>query len=150
MYFYFCWAVQLLDRDANYISKKEVWQKISREAPKHGLEPTFVYAICHAESSLNANAESSVAKGMMQLTEAAWSDVTKLHYRQAFEWETNVEIGMLYLQRLKGYAGKSGSVLISSIGCELSLRVWCTTKGEVYGEPVKNAYQSNLSKIVCW
>jgi soluble lytic murein transglycosylase-like protein len=60
-----------------------------------------VYAICHAESSLDANAESSVAKGMMQLTEAAWSDVTKLHYRQAFEWETNVEVGMLYLQRLK-------------------------------------------------
>jgi len=100
--FFFVLGCKLLDRDANYISKKEVWQKISREAPKHGLEPTFVYAICHAESSLNANAESSVAKGMMQLTEAAWSDVTKLHYRQAFEWETNVEIGMLYLQRLKG------------------------------------------------
>ena len=100
--FFHLGGCKLLDRDANYISNDEVWQKISREAPKHGLEPTFVYAICHAESSLNANAESSVAKGMMQLTEAAWSDVTKLHYRQAFEWETNVEVGMLYLQRLKG------------------------------------------------
>ena len=38
----------------------------------------------------------------MQLTEAAWQDVTKLHYRQAFEWETNVEVGILYLARLKG------------------------------------------------
>ena len=100
--FFLLGGCKLLDRDANYISNDEVWQKISREAPKHGLEPTFVYAICHAESSLNANAESSVAKGMMQLTKAAWSDVTKLHYRQAFEWETNVEVGMLYLQRLKG------------------------------------------------
>ena len=70
--------------------------------PKHGLNPSFIYAICHAESSLNANAESSVARGMMQLTEAAWQDVTKLHYRQAFEWETNVEVGILYLARLKG------------------------------------------------
>ena len=26
----------------------------------------------------------------------------KLHYRQAFEWETNVEVGMLYLRKLKG------------------------------------------------
>ena len=95
-------SCKFFDRDANYISKDEVWKKISLEAPGHGLEPSFVYAICHAESSLNANAESSVAKGMMQLTEAAWSDVTKLHYRQAFEWETNVEIGMLYLKRLKG------------------------------------------------
>jgi hypothetical protein len=39
---------------------------------------------------------------MMQLTEAAWQDVTQLHYRQAFEWETNVEVGILYLARLKG------------------------------------------------
>ena len=93
---------KLLDKDANYIVEEQVWEKIVKEAPGYGLEPTFVYAVCHAESSLDANAESSVAKGMMQLTEAAWSDVTKLHYRQAFEWETNVEVGMLYLQRLKG------------------------------------------------
>jgi soluble lytic murein transglycosylase-like protein len=78
-----------------------VWAKISSEAPQKGLEPKFVYAICHAESSLNANAESSVARGLMQLTEVAWVDVTELHYRQAFDWETNAEVGMLYLQRLK-------------------------------------------------
>ena len=36
--FFFVVGCKLLDRDANYISKKEVWQKISREAPKHGLE----------------------------------------------------------------------------------------------------------------
>ena len=53
-------------------------------------------------SSLNANAESSVARGMMQLTEAAWLDATDLHYRQAFEWETNVEVGILCLAKLKG------------------------------------------------
>ena len=76
--------------------------KNQEDAPIHGLNPKFVYAICHAESSLNANAESSVARGMMQLTEAAWSDVTKLHYRQAFEWKTNIEVGLLYLKRLKG------------------------------------------------
>ena len=39
---------------------------------------------------------------MMQLTEAAWTDVTELHYRQAFEWRTNLEVGMLYLKRLQG------------------------------------------------
>ena len=91
-----------LDRNANFISDEKVWEKVSAKASASGLNPTFVYAICHAESSLNANAESSVARGMMQLTEAAWQDVTKLHYRQAFEWETNVEVGILYLERLKG------------------------------------------------
>ena len=95
-------SCKYLDRNANFISEEEVWSKIKNEGPKHGLNPSFIYAICHAESSLNANAESSVARGMMQLTEAAWQDVTQLHYRQAFEWETNVEVGILYLARLKG------------------------------------------------
>ena len=101
-------SCNLIDSNAHYISGGKVWEKIKREAPIHGLEPSFVYAVCHAESSLNANAETSVARGMMQLTEAAWSDVTKLHYRQAFDWETNVEVGMLYLKRLKGMLGSQG------------------------------------------
>ena len=100
--FWYAWGCKFFDPDANYIDEKTVWSKIKKEAPKLGLEPSFVYAICHAESSLNANAQTSIAKGMMQLTEPAWSDVTKLHYRTAFQWETNVEVGMLYLKRLKG------------------------------------------------
>ena len=107
-YFVFCiclfWGLsscKYLDRNANFIPKEEVWKKINLEVRAKGLNPNFVYAICHAESSLNANAESSVARGMMQLTEAAWQDVTKLHYRQAFDWETNVEVGILYLEKLK-------------------------------------------------
>jgi len=56
-------SCKYLDRNANYISDETVWSKIKNEAPLKGLNPTFVYAICHAESSLNANAESSVARG---------------------------------------------------------------------------------------
>jgi len=105
--FFACFLAQFggckyFDPNANFIDEEKVWEKIKTEAPQLGLDPSFVFAICHAESSLNANAESSIAKGMMQLTEAAWSDVTKLHYRTAFQWETNIEVGMLYLKRLKG------------------------------------------------
>ena len=95
------WGCKYFDPESTFIDKKTVWEKINKEAPDLGLEPAFVYAICHAESSLNAKAESSIARGMMQLTEAAWSDVSNLHYRTAFQWETNVEVGMLYLKRLK-------------------------------------------------
>ena len=95
------WGCKYFESGSNFIDEKKVWSKIKKEAPELGLEPGFVYAICHAESSLNANAETSIAKGMMQLTEAAWSDVTNLHYRTAFQWETNIEVGMLYLKRLK-------------------------------------------------
>ena len=97
-----CTSCKYLDRNANFIPEEKVWLKIKELGPVHRLDPAFIYAICHAESSLNANAKSSVARGMMQLTEAAWQDVTQLHYRQAFEWETNVEVGILYLSRLKG------------------------------------------------
>ena len=79
-----------------------MWPKVKAEAKRHRLDPHFVYAICHAESSLDANAETSVARGMMQLTEGAWKDVTERHYRLAFDWEINVETGVLYLAKLKG------------------------------------------------
>ena len=98
----------MIDRGKNFIPAKKVWPKVKKEASKHGLDPAFVYAVCHAESSLNANAETSVARGMMQLTEGAWKDVTDKSYRLAFNWETNVEVGMLYLKRLKGMLERQG------------------------------------------
>ena len=52
-------------------------------------------------------AETSVARGMMQLTEGAWKDVTDKSYRLAFDWETNVEVGTGYLGKLKGMLGKA-------------------------------------------
>ena len=91
-----------MERGRNFIPAKKVWPKVKKEAGKHGLDPAFVYAVCHAESSLDANAETSVARGMMQLTEGAWKDVTDKNYRLAFDWETNVEVGVGYLGKLKG------------------------------------------------
>jgi soluble lytic murein transglycosylase-like protein len=91
-----------VDRKHNYVPEKKVWAKVRKESAKHGLDPHFVYAICHAESSLDAHAETSVARGMMQLTEPAWTDVTERHYRLAFDWEINVETGTRYLAKLKG------------------------------------------------
>ena len=52
-----------LDPESTFIDKKIVWTKIKKEAPALGLEPAFVYAICHAESSLNSKAETSIARG---------------------------------------------------------------------------------------
>lgn len=92
----------VMERGRNFIPAKKVWPKVKKEAGKHGLDPAFVYAVCHAESSLDANAETSVARGMMQLTEGAWKDVTDKNYRLAFDWETNVEVGVGYLGKLKG------------------------------------------------
>ena len=92
----------VMERGRNFIPAKKVWPKVKKEAGKHGLDPAFVYAVCHAESSLDANAETSVARGMMQLTEPAWRDATRKSYSKAFDWETNVETGILYLAKIKG------------------------------------------------
>ena len=82
---------------------------MQKYATRAGLDPHFVYAICNAESSLDANAQTHVARGMMQLTEPAWQDATRKSYSRAFDWETNVETGILPCQG-QGDAHQGGSV----------------------------------------
>jgi soluble lytic murein transglycosylase-like protein len=106
-----CSGTGTKERERKYIPPAKVWSKVKKESDKHGLDPHFVYAICHAESSLNAHAETSVARGIMQLTEAAWQDATrgndKVGYDLAFDWEVNVETGVRYLAKLKGMLTKA-------------------------------------------
>ena len=102
----FAWLLvvscKLVDREANYISKQRVWEKIRGRCSDTWPESKIRLCNLSCRKQLECECQSSVARGMMQLTEAAWSDVTELHYRQAFEWKTNIEVGMLYLKRLKG------------------------------------------------
>ena len=95
-------------RPPKVIPASKVWAHVQLKAAGQGLDPHFVYAICTAESTLDANAETDVARGMMQLTEAAWSDVTQRPYRHAFNWKINTDTGILYLGRLKGMLMKEG------------------------------------------
>ena len=88
-------------RPVNRIPAEKVWKHVQKYATRAGLDPHFVYAICNAESSLDANAQTHVARGMMQLTEPAWQDATRKSYSRAFDWETNVETGILYLAKVK-------------------------------------------------
>ena len=85
------------------VSPEEVWTYIEEQAPKQGLDPKFVYGIAWAESSLNARARSSVARGMMQLTRPAWREVTDESYRHAWDWRTNVRVGIAYLAHCRDF-----------------------------------------------
>ena len=76
---------------------EEVWEFVQHVAAHEGLDPGFVYAIIHAESSLNPRAKSNVARGMMQLTRGAWETVSDEPYRRAWNWRTNIEVGIAYL-----------------------------------------------------
>ena len=82
---------------------EEVWRVVSELAPAAGIDPEFVYALAWAESGLNARARSSVARGMMQLTRPAWTEVTDESYRLAWDWQTNLRIGIEYLVFCRDY-----------------------------------------------
>ncbi len=84
-----------------YIPKEVVWAEIQREAPQYGLDPAFVLNIAYAESTLNAHADTDYARGMMQLSHAAWSDRSDHSWEQAYNWRINLKVGMRHLQYLK-------------------------------------------------
>jgi soluble lytic murein transglycosylase-like protein len=88
---------QTLGERSEKVSPEEVWAFVQEQAPQKNLDPEFIYALAWAESSLNARARSSVARGIMQLTKPAWTEVSDESYRQAWDWRTNLRVGIDYL-----------------------------------------------------
>jgi len=88
------------------VQPAEVWAYVSTIAPKAELDPEFVYAIAWAESSLQEKAGNSGARGMMQLTRVAWDEVTDESYRHAWDWQTNIRIGIAYLAFCRDFLKK--------------------------------------------
>jgi len=82
---------------AEHVSPEAVWAYVQQVSAQENLDPEFVYALAWAESSLNAKARSSVARGMMQLTKPAWRQVSDESYRYAWDWKTNVRVAVDYL-----------------------------------------------------
>tara|TARA_R100000027_G_scaffold38992_1_gene28860 strand:- start:164 stop:694 length:531 start_codon:yes stop_codon:yes gene_type:complete len=79
------------------IPAEDVWTYILKRAPQHQLDPGFVYSLAFAESSFNAYASTDVARGITQISEAAWETVTDISYDRAWNWRTNLNTAMLYL-----------------------------------------------------
>jgi soluble lytic murein transglycosylase-like protein len=94
---------QTLSPPREQVSPEDVWRVVRELAPQAGLDPEFVYALAWAESGLNARARSSVARGIMQLTRPAWTEVTDESYSMAWDWQTNLRIGIEYLVFCRKY-----------------------------------------------
>lgn len=86
---------------------ENVWAAVQRESRAHGLDPAFVYAIVMAESSLRPHADSGYARGIMQLSRVAWNEVSDRPYREAWNWEKNIAVGVAYLAWCKTFLEKS-------------------------------------------
>ena len=85
------------------VDPDRVWAYVQRVAPEENLDPRFVYALCMAESSLNAHARTSVARGMMQLSKPAWEEAGGGWYYRAWNWKVNIRMGVAYLGWLKDF-----------------------------------------------
>ncbi|MDP4884407.1 MAG: lytic transglycosylase domain-containing protein [Opitutales bacterium] len=99
---------QTFSHRPKHVSPEEVWTHVQELSTQADLDPGFIYAIVWAESSLNANARSSVARGMMQLTRPAWKEVTDESYRHAWDWRTNIRIGIGYLAFCRDFLEQRG------------------------------------------
>lgn len=80
-----------------FIPGDRVWAQAEKEGERSGLEPAFIYAICVAESSLNAHARAGRARGLMQMTPVAWKEVEAGSFGGAFSWRRNMRAGVDYL-----------------------------------------------------
>lgn len=92
-----------VSRPPDFVPRERVWDYVREQAPQHGLEPAFVFAIIKAESTFNANASNQGARGLMQLRQPAWDMVTDRPFRHAWRWRVNVDQGVAYLAHLRDF-----------------------------------------------
>lgn len=85
------------------LTPREVWEVVRRVAAARGLEPSFVFAIIEAESSLNPDATTSSSRGLMQVSRGVWGLMTHKPFEDAYAWQTNIEVGTEYLDYCKRF-----------------------------------------------
>lgn len=79
-------------------SEVEVWAEIQFASQRADLDSRFVLAVCFAESSYKAYADSGYARGLMQISEIAWRQVRPSRpYFLAWDWRENIRAGVDYL-----------------------------------------------------
>jgi hypothetical protein len=86
----------------------EVWEKAENLGARYDIDPLLIFSIACAESSLNPEADSGVARGLMQMTSDAWKDATKRPYSDAWDWKANMDGACAYIAILKGRLERSG------------------------------------------
>ncbi|MFA5257265.1 MAG: transglycosylase SLT domain-containing protein [Opitutales bacterium] len=86
---------------ADPVPPEQAWQKATALGLQSGIDPLLIFAIACAESSLDGHASSARARGLMQLSPAAWESVSKRPFREAWKWQRNMEESVNYLKQIK-------------------------------------------------
>jgi soluble lytic murein transglycosylase-like protein len=90
-------------------TRAAVWTALQPSASRYRIEPSFIFALAAAESDFNPRAKNGSARGLLQLSPAAWKMVSDLPYDSRVEdWKTNLVVGIDYLAYLRSRLRESG------------------------------------------
>ena len=90
-------------------TRADVWREIQPRAARYRLSAGLVYALVAAESNFDARAQNGQARGLMQLTPAAWQTVSSKPYEPTvWDWRENVSVGIDYLAHTRGMLHRHG------------------------------------------
>jgi len=81
--------------------------EIDRQAKKYNIDANFVAIILTLESGGYSQADSGVAKGLMQVTDPTGKDIAKMYLKKSvkhydlYDSKTSIEFGTAYLAHLR-------------------------------------------------
>jgi len=82
--------------------QRDVWAALQPRAARWNLDARFVYALVAAESGFDPHARHGDARGLLQLTPAAWASVSRVPYPGAvWDWRTNLGVGIDRLGKIR-------------------------------------------------
>lgn len=94
---------------ADPATRETVWAALQPPAARYRMDPAFIYALVAAESNFDPRARNGEARGLLQLTPAAWREVSREPYEPAvWDWRKNLETGVDYLAWCRSYLHKKG------------------------------------------
>ncbi len=82
-------------------ARKEIWEAIVPIASARRIDPGFVYALVKIESDFDPHARHGENRGLLQIKPRAWREVSDLPYEDAWDWKSNLLVGIEGLSRTK-------------------------------------------------
>jgi soluble lytic murein transglycosylase-like protein len=98
------------DVPSSLAARRKIWEVIQPLATAKRIDPGFVYALVKIESNFDPHARNGEARGLLQIKPRAWRAVSSLPYEtQAWEWRSNLAVGIDGLARIKQALSARGS-----------------------------------------
>lgn len=101
--------IQQENKKIDELTAREISYYVYRESQKHDIDFHFALGIMTTESRFNVRAKSYCgAIGLMQIMPSTAKYIAKIYdieYTDLYDTETNIQIGMAYLARLKDRFG---------------------------------------------